>query len=221
MTMSPEYIKTNFDKKTGVFTGDIWFYDDLPSKKLARSLVKVKGDIHIREGKAWKFPKLKEMDYIILSYDLKHNDSNLEFPVLEKVEGYKVKSKEERKQLLIKVAQCALARPDALDMDNWHRDEDGDTTDYVGNLPVPKMNKDGTSAEGYCNTTHCIGGWAVYLSGVRGRMLEAKLDTEAAAAILLGPEAVSWFYKDNDWAEEFLESVLKKARKKPFSYAKA
>jgi len=51
---------------------------------------------------------------------------------------------------------AAASQPSALDMGNWH----------------------------VCDTTHCRGGWAVFLAGSAGRDLEEKMGTAAAAALI-------------------------------------
>lgn len=77
------------------------------------------------------------------------------------------------------VARAAL-KPNALEMTAWHT----------------------------CETTHCMAGWAVHLAGEPGRILELTLGTEIAGLYLLGPEAHRYFFKKNDEAREFLQSVM-------------
>ena len=36
-----------------------------------------------------------------------------------------------------------------------------------------------------CETTHCYGGWAVFLAGESGKILESILDTNVAAALII------------------------------------
>ncbi|MFZ9350180.1 MAG: pentapeptide repeat-containing protein, partial [Candidatus Fonsibacter ubiquis] len=83
---------------------------------------------------------------------------------------------------LVAVAQAALAEPEALDMNTWHQ----------------------------CNTTHCIAGWAVAQAGEPGRLLEAAMGPEVAGLMLLGIEAHTHFYDDNDDARAWLQEVLKR-----------
>lgn len=78
------------------------------------------------------------------------------------------------------VATAALASDDALDMDAWHSR----------------------------GTTHCIARWAIHQAGEVGRLLEASMGAEIAGLMLLGPEAHSHFFDDNEKAREFLQSVL-------------
>lgn len=78
------------------------------------------------------------------------------------------------------VAAAALASDDALKMDEWHS----------------------------CGTSHCIAGWAIHQAGEVGRLLEASLGAEVAGLMLLGTEAHSHFFDDNEKAREYLQSVL-------------
>ena len=64
-----------------------------------------------------------------------------------------------------KVAKVVASEGCSLNMDGWH----------------------------ICETTHCLGGWAVYLSGPAGKALEAVTSTSVAAAILM-PSASHLFY---------------------------
>ena len=85
-------------------------------------------------------------------------------------------------ELLKKVAEHALAKEDSLKMDVWHT----------------------------CDTTHCIAGWAIHLHP-EGKDLERKHGSGVAGLLLLGLEAHSHFFDDNEDAKAYLESVLSKA----------
>jgi len=80
--------------------------------------------------------------------------------------------------LLEKVAEHALEE-NALDMSIWHT----------------------------CETTHCIAGWGCYLAK-NGKMLERGYGTQIAGLLLLGAEAHSHFFDDNQTAKEYLKKVL-------------
>ena len=96
------------------------------------------------------------------------------------IDGIAIPSADEAEPLLKRVAQAALSAPDALDMDRWHT----------------------------CDTTHCVSGWAITLSGDRGKELEAKYGSANAGMLLLGAKAAAHFYDDNKSAREWLQSVL-------------
>jgi len=78
------------------------------------------------------------------------------------------------------VACVALASDDALRMDAWHS----------------------------CGTSHCIAGWAIHQAGEVGRLLESSVGAEIAGLMLLGTEAHSHFFDDDEKAREYLQSVL-------------
>ena len=78
------------------------------------------------------------------------------------------------------VATAALASDDALKMDAWHS----------------------------CGTSHCIAGWAIHQAGEVGRLLEESMGDEVAGLMLLGTEAHSHFFDDDEKAREYLQSVL-------------
>jgi len=80
------------------------------------------------------------------------------------------------------VAAAALAADDALEMDAWHT----------------------------CRTTHCIAGWAIYLAGEPGRLLEESHGSAIAGLMLLGTEAHSHFYDSNEDARKWLQEVLER-----------
>jgi len=81
--------------------------------------------------------------------------------------------------LLKKVAENGLRR-NALHMNDWHT----------------------------CETTHCIAGWACHLAE-NGREFETQYGTQIAGLLLLGEEAHSHFFDDNQKAKEYLKEVLK------------
>ena len=83
-------------------------------------------------------------------------------------------------ELLNKVARAALG-PGALDMSTWHT----------------------------CETTHCLAGWAVALSGPAGKALEAVTSTSVAGAILC-PSIAHLFYADDATARAWCEKQLRK-----------
>jgi hypothetical protein len=100
-----------------------------------------------------------------------------------KIDGFEIPSAEVAAPLLRQVAEAALAAPECLDMSMWHT----------------------------CETTHCIAGWAVTLTGDRGKFLEHKYGTENAGLLLLGIEAATHFYDSNDNARVWLQSKLEEA----------
>ncbi len=81
---------------------------------------------------------------------------------------------------LLAVAQAALASPDALEMGSWHK----------------------------CETTHCICGWAEHLGGPLARLIIQANGNDVGGLMLLGVEAHAHFYKTNEKAREFLQSVI-------------
>jgi hypothetical protein len=78
-----------------------------------------------------------------------------------------------------KVAQAALASPESLDMSTWHA----------------------------CETTHCLAGWAVHLSGSAGYALESITSTSVAGAMLM-PSAAHLFYSTGAEAKKWLEEQI-------------
>jgi hypothetical protein len=84
-------------------------------------------------------------------------------------------------ELPAKVAAAALV-PGCLDMATWHT----------------------------CETTHCLAGWAIHLSGDAGKILENTMSPSVAGAILL-PSAAHLFFADNDaalaWCREQIENT--------------
>jgi hypothetical protein len=110
---------------------------------------------------------------------------HLHAPQLSKVAGYPIATPEAASALLLEVAKAALAAPYALTMSSWH-----------------------------CGTSHCIAGWAVHLAP-GGYELEAEMKealgsdkTLAAGNILLGVEASSLFFLDDEAARSALRRVL-------------
>ncbi len=59
-----------------------------------------------------------------------------------------------------------------------------------------------------CETTHCLAGWAVVLSGEAGKVLEAKSTTYLAGRLLLGLDAeeAEIFFEDGETAMTWLRS---------------
>ena len=60
-----------------------------------------------------------------------------------------------------------------------------------------------------CETSHCLAGWAVHLSGPAGYALEAVTSSSVAGAILM-PDAAHLFYKTNEEALEWLKEYCAK-----------
>jgi hypothetical protein len=81
---------------------------------------------------------------------------------------------------LLAVAQAALASPNALAMGAWHT----------------------------CETTHCICGWAEHLGGPLANLIIQTQGNDLGGLMLLGVEAHAHFYKNNDDARAFLQSVI-------------
>jgi hypothetical protein len=84
---------------------------------------------------------------------------------------------------LLAVARAALASPDALEMRSWHK----------------------------CDTTHCICGWAEHLGGPLAELIIRTQGNDAGGLMLLGVEAHAHFYKTNEEARAFLQSVIDQA----------
>ena len=84
---------------------------------------------------------------------------------------------------LFAVAQAALASPDALEMGSWHK----------------------------CETTHCICGWAEHLGGPLAELIIRTQGNDLGGLMLLGVEAHAHFYKTNEEARAFLQSVIDNA----------
>jgi len=83
--------------------------------------------------------------------------------------------------LALRVAKAALGEG-ALDMGTWHR----------------------------CDTTHCLAGWAVHLSGPAGYALE-KLTSPSVAGAILCPDVSHLFFAGNDTALEWCREQVAKA----------
>ena len=112
--------------------------------------------------------------------------ANLRFATLSgvnlssaKIDGLQIVTAEQGEPLLRQVAEAALSAPGCLSMKTWHA----------------------------CETSHCIAGWAIHLSGDKGRDLEKKYGSANAGMILLGVEASTHFYDDNETARKWLESI--------------
>jgi hypothetical protein len=84
----------------------------------------------------------------------------------------------EDEALLRRVCEAALA-PGALDMQTWHT----------------------------CETTHCLAGWAITLSGHAGRALETAVGPATAGALLI-PRASHLFFATTDRATEWCREYL-------------
>ena len=84
---------------------------------------------------------------------------------------------------LLAVAQAALASPGALEMRYWHT----------------------------CETSHCICGWAEHLGGPLAQLIIQMNGNDLGGLMLLGVEAHAHFYKNNDEAKAFLQSVIDNA----------
>jgi hypothetical protein len=82
---------------------------------------------------------------------------------------------------LQKIAEIVTEKDGALDMESWHT----------------------------CDTTHCIAGWACHLAP-NGKELEAKRGTQIAGLMLLGIEAHSHFFDDNETATRWLKTKIEK-----------
>ena len=83
-----------------------------------------------------------------------------------------------------------VVTPENLDMENWHSS---------------------------CGTTHCRAGWVVALAGEKGRELEAKVMTEAAAALIYMAsdpdlEQIPDFYADNEDALADIQAMAEASR---------
>jgi len=83
--------------------------------------------------------------------------------------------------LLRKIALKVLGERESFDNEIWHN---------------------------YCNTVHCIAGYAVFVS--KDREVEGKYGTEVAGLMLLGIEAHSHFFDTNKAALRWLEEVAER-----------
>ncbi len=104
---------------------------------------------------------------------------DIQLPKLEKMSGEKLAPPEERAELLRRVAEAGL-QAGALNMGAWH----------------------------HCKTTHCVAGWAIHLSGQRGKKLEEKYSAGVAGAILLGPEMIPRFYQTDATAKRWMRGLV-------------
>jgi uncharacterized protein YjbI with pentapeptide repeats len=84
---------------------------------------------------------------------------------------------------LLAVAHAALASPHSLEMSDWHT----------------------------CKTKHCISGWAEHLGGPLAKLIIEQFGNDVGGLMLLGVEAHAHFYKENDDARVFLQSVIDQA----------
>ena len=82
---------------------------------------------------------------------------------------------------LANVAATVLAAPESLEMCDWH----------------------------YCDTAHCLAGWAIHQAGALGKLLESVHGSYMAGLMLLGPEAATHFYDSNDQALKWLRTISK------------
>jgi hypothetical protein len=78
----------------------------------------------------------------------------------------------------LSVIEAALSTPESLEMGSWHT----------------------------CETTHCLAGWAVHLSGAAGKALEVTTSPSVAGA-LLAPSLAHLFYVSNKKALEALPKI--------------
>jgi hypothetical protein len=78
------------------------------------------------------------------------------------------------------VAAQVLSDPESLNMVHWHTE---------------------------CNTVHCIAGWAIHQAGDLGSHLQEEYGPDVAGRFLLGDEAASHFYDDDETALRWLQSV--------------
>jgi len=83
--------------------------------------------------------------------------------------------------LLQQVTDIVLKDNDKLDISSWHDS---------------------------CGTTHCLAGWACFLSDA-AKELEKNHGTEIAGLLTLGAEAHSYFFKDNKTTLEWLKKCQK------------
>jgi Pentapeptide repeats (8 copies) len=60
----------------------------------------------------------------------------------------------------------------------------------------------------YCSTSHCIAGWGIHLAGAKGALMEEEHGPSTAGLMLLGVEAATHFFDDNEDGLAFLEEVL-------------
>lgn len=62
-----------------------------------------------------------------------------------------------------------------------------------------------------CETTHCICGWAEHLGGPLANLIIKTQGNGLGGLMLLGVEAHAHFYKTNEEARAFLQSVIDNA----------
>lgn len=166
----------NFDKFTGIYTGDLTIENNKTDIDIAKQLTYVIGSLYIGKNVAISFPKLVKVKDDILGA------KGCRFPQLVGMLETEMKPLAERQALLKRVAKAALATPKSLEMGDVH----------------------------VCNSTHCISGWAIHLSGRRGYDLEDQFDFDGAGQILLGPEYRYIFTTSNAEGKKFLKRHLPK-----------
>jgi hypothetical protein len=85
--------------------------------------------------------------------------------------------------LPLAVARAVLADPDkALKMESWHT----------------------------CDTTHCLAGWAIHLSGAAGYALQAAT-SPSVAGLMLAPSLAPYFYGSNATAIQVCRDIVAEA----------
>jgi len=87
--------------------------------------------------------------------------------------------------LAARVLKQIKGHPESLDMRSWHSD---------------------------CGTKHCFAGWAVTLSGEAGRAAERRLETAAAASLLLGGSEHPFGPYEGDKVIPWLEARVEEER---------
>lgn len=100
----------------------------------------------------------------------------LHAPSLATLAGHPLPPPEIAAQRIHTVAETVLHDPATLDMRQWH----------------------------FCETVHCIAGWAIHQAGEEGARLEDEAGPAAAGVILLGLEAAHMFHVDNETALAWL-----------------
>ena len=110
-------------------------------------------------------------------------DADAQLPALTSVYGHAMPSAQDADARIRRIAEIVLSNGDALQMVDWHT----------------------------CDTTHCLAGWAIHNEGEAGYALERETSPAAAGAILLGVEAASKFFKDNDAVMTWLRSKVEVA----------
>ena len=83
----------------------------------------------------------------------------------------------ESRDLVLQIAKIVLAAPNQLNMGEWHT----------------------------CKTTHCLAGWAIYLSGPAATYLEIITSPSVVGAMLI-PQAAHLFYESNETVLDWLKA---------------